>query len=302
MRHRRIGGTDAPKVMGLSKYGSPIDVYARVAEGRDNPIDPFTARRGHLLEPVIRELSKDLYGWALAPRDYSKPLVVMDERREWCAASPDDLLADQDAGIDYKSVDPRGGVGYGEEGTDQVPPDVLIQCVHYMAALDRPRWYVVAYFGGNDLRRYVLARDLELESMWTEACARFWVDYVLAKRPPPPDSSEGYLSWLMERRKPQGETLQATPEAEKWARQLASAREAIAKAERAESEARNQLVALLGDAQRLVGDGWTLGTQSRKSTAWKAAAEAAGVSREVLERHTSTTTFPVFRESKEKKP
>lgn len=295
-RHRRIGGTDAPKLMGLSKYGGPIDVFARIVEGKENAIDPFTAKRGKLLEPVIRELGRDRYGWALKPH----PGIILDREREWCASSPDDLLADEEAGIDYKSVDPRGGAAYGDEETDQVPFDVFVQCTHYMAALDRPRWYVVAYFGGNDLRRYFLERDLDVEAAWLEACERFWVDHVMPKRPPPPDASSSYLEWLMERRSPTGDSLEASSTAEEWARRLMRARVVMAEAEKAESEARNQLAAILGNAQRLTGDGWTFATQSRRSVAWKAAAESAGVPKEILEQHTSTSTFPVFREREKK--
>lgn len=297
MRHRRIGGTDAPKVLGVSKYGGGIDVYRRVVDGDPGTIDPFLAKRGRLLEPVIRELSRDLYGWSLRPH----PGVLLDPRRDWCASSPDDLLADDEAGVDYKSVDPRAAGAYGEEGTDDVPLDVYLQCVHYMAALELPRWHVVAYFGGNDLRRYTLHRDGEIEATWEKACSEFWRLYILPRRPPPPDASDSYLAWLMERRpKELGPVARASAQAEDWAARLREARKAKAAAEELEAEARNHLVAELGSAQRLLGDGWSLSTQSRKSTAWKAAAEAARIPQDIVEQHTTSTTFPVFREQKGK--
>jgi len=296
VRHRRIGGSEAAKVMGLSKYGGPIDVYRRLVEGQVDEFDPFLSKRGHLLEPVIRELSRDKFQWSLAPN----PGVVLDKQREWCAASPDDLLADQDAGVDYKSVDPRGGSDWGEEGTDQVPIDYLFQAVQYMAVFGKSQWHFAAYFGGNDLRCYTVQRNLDLESAWDEGCSKFWVDHVMAKAPPAPDATEQYGSWLIKRYRSNGTTAAASPEAERWASELRQARLLQEQAETRVREARNHLMALMGEAERLKGDGWSFRYQSRTTTSWKQLAESLGVASDVIAKHTKTSTFATFREDKKK--
>lgn len=294
--HRRIGGTDAPKLMGMSKYGGPTNVYARIVLGEQNDIDPFTAMRGQLLEPVIRELSRVKYGWELDKH----PGIIMSPDLEWCASSPDDLLKSEDAGIDYKSVDPRGFGDWGDENTDQVPTDYLIQCTHYMAALDRPRWYVCAYFGGNDLRRYVIERDPELEHDWKVACSDFWQRYVVTKTPPPPDDTASYGEWLVRKYKSNGTTVTAGPDAEEWAKRLSQTKEQIKALEEQEREATNHLQALLGEGERLRGDGWLLRYQERSSTSWKGICEEVGVPQDLVTKYTNKTRYPMFRQEKRK--
>lgn len=293
-RHRRIGGRDAAAILGFSKYAGPIDAYARIVEGRENSIDPFHAKRGQLLEPVIRELAVMKYGWELAPN----PGVTLDPKREWCAASPDDLL--WEGGVEYKSVDPRLYREYGEEDTDEVPPDHLIQCAHYMAVFDQPCWWVVAYFGGSDLRRYLIRRDLELEGLWEDTCARFWRDHILAMSPPPPDATEGYQAWLAQKYPSvlSPYLLPATPEATRWVEQLKAAKAAAKEAEAKEQEARNNLQALIGAADGIEGDGWKMTwkwTKGAPRTAWKTIVEEAGISPELVAKHTKQDGHRTFR-------
>ena len=295
-RHRRIGGTDSPKLLHMSKYGGPSAVYRRIVLGEANDIDPFTAMRGQMMEPVTRGLSQIKYGWKLAPH----PGIIESAEYEWCAASADDLLADENAGVEYKSVDPRGYSDWGDEGTDQVPTDYLIQCTHYMAAFDRPRWYICAYFGGNDLRRYVLQRDLDLEETWRSVCETFWREHVLTKTPPPPDSTPDYGEWLIRRYKSNGTTVSAGPEAEGWATRLRETKAQIAALEEQEREATNHLQQLLGEGERMKGDGWLMRYQERTSTSWKGICEELGAPTELVTKYTGKTRYPMFRQEKKR--
>jgi predicted phage-related endonuclease len=132
-----------------------------------------------------------------------------------------------------------------------------------------------------------------------ESCAKFWRDYVETKTPPPIDGSASCSEWLKTNYPNDARpVVDAPPGAEKWARQLREARAALEVAEAKEKEARNQLVALIGDAAGIRGSDWSVSyrqAKGRASTNWEAVCREAHVSPVLIEKHTARTPYRVFR-------
>ena len=69
-----VGGSEAPAVMGVSRYRSAIDVYADKVGATKPQIKPGQAAlfaRGHLLEPVIAGIYSDVTGRKVIDRGYN---------------------------------------------------------------------------------------------------------------------------------------------------------------------------------------------------------------------------------------
>lgn len=73
---------------------------------------------------------------------------------------------------------------WGEDGTDQVPPHVLIQVHGQMYATGAQRAYVAAWIGRRGFLLYPINRSEALIKKCVEAAEVFWNDHVLKGVPP----------------------------------------------------------------------------------------------------------------------
>lgn len=92
---------------------------------------------------------------------------------------------------------------WGTPGTDEVPLEYLIQGQWFMRAtgarVDQPRVTRVDYpvlFDKERYEIYSVTYDVELAGTLEEVNDRFWADYVLPRREPPPDTSARFREML----------------------------------------------------------------------------------------------------------
>jgi putative phage-type endonuclease len=293
---RGIGGSDAAKILGVSKFGGPIDVYRKIVEGHDYP-ENIAMTRGKLLEPVIRELYRMETGAAL-----EGPKRI---RKDWARASLDDVAIreGQRIVVEYKSANIRQAHEWGD-ADDDIPTDYRIQVAWYLHWSGLARADLAVFLGGADLHIYPVSRDLELESMVLEGCERFYRDHIVAKKPPEVDGSWSCSEWLKERYPvDKGPVIQADEVAEEWARKLFAARAAKERAEKDEYEARNKLISRIGDAAGIEGDGWRISytqTKGKPTLDVKALCAAFGIKDSDLSRYEKRTPYRMFRPTERK--
>lgn len=302
IRKTGIGGSEVAAVLGLSPWARPIDVWRAKVEGRILE-ETLPMRRGRLLEPAVCQWYAEDTGAELeecGTLRHPKSKVLL--------ATPDRLARMPDGGVrvlEAKTANFRMLQHWGDAGTDDVPDYYLVQVAAEMGCAALPAGDLAVLIAGDDFRIFHLQRDLELEAMILDGCERFWRDYVVTGKPPPPDSSDRYADWLKERYpESSGPMLAAPPGVERWVEQLRIAREAAAHAEQAETEARNHLVSLIGDADGMEGDGWRITNRSvkgRAKTDWEAVAKAAGASEKLIQQHTNRGAgyrrfLPTFKE------
>lgn len=284
---RRIGGTDISRIIGVSPYGGPIDAWRRIVEGYSPP-ENDAMRRGLRLEPVVRQLYLDETGARL--REH--PGVVLSKKHAFMAASVDDMAVRDGSEVvcEWKTAGIRAARDWGTEG-DEVPTAYLVQVAWYLAATELHAADLAVLIGVDDFRVFRLIRDMELEAMLVERAESFWRDYCLTGKPPPPDASDSYKDWL-QRRYPEarGLTIDATPEVEALALQLRKAREEKGEAEAREQRYRNELIALMGDADVLRGEFGRITYKNVKSAAktdWEAVARELNPPEHVIQKYTA---------------
>lgn len=287
LRRQGLGSSDIPAVAGLSRWRTPLDVWLDKT-GRA-PVVPTTAamRRGIALEPVIGELYEERFGTNL-----ERGTTVIDERRPWRLCTPDFLVIRDDK--PFCVVEAKAPAfltdDWGDDGTEEVPEDYAIQIqwqldILYLDPAD------LAALIGNNFRVYHLRHDPEICGLLTEIGERFWHDHVLADKIPDVTASESDLAYLL-MRFPRNESplIDATTEIEELARHLFSAQAQKAEGEAAFKEYRNKLIALIGNADGVKGDGWKITWKKSKDsekTDWKAIALALNASQELINTHTT---------------
>lgn len=180
---RRLGATDAAKLLGLSKYGGPADVYRRVVEGHE--VKPNKQMlRGTREEPRVRALYVAETGAELL--ECVMPLVLEHPERSYMTCSPDAVTTDNVL-VELKTASAWA------RGWELGPPlDYVLQCAHSMYVGDFARCHLYAARGTDSgdsfhverCELYVLERDAELEAAIVGACERFWTRHVVPRVPP----------------------------------------------------------------------------------------------------------------------
>ena len=186
MRPGIIGASEAAKVLGVSRWGGALDVYLDKT-GATPPIEENDAMRlGTLLEPVVQAEYERQTGetietgipmflhpvtpWIAATIDGARG---GDIRKPWEAKTTSRYLADQ----------------WGEEGTDDVPNDALVQCQQQLYVTGGEVVALAVLIDARTLRTYRVHRCEELIDQLVAAETELF-QRIQNLDPPEPDFSK----------------------------------------------------------------------------------------------------------------
>jgi putative phage-type endonuclease len=178
-REKGIGGSEAPAVLGLSKWKSPYQVW-KDKQGLSGEREPSSAMEwGLLLEPIIRQKYSDVTG-----RIVKLPGHLKDDKYPFMLGTLDGITDDNRV-LEIKTA--RDAREWGEVGTDEIPQAYLIQVQHYLHITKLSVADIAVLFGGSEFRIYEVPADRELQDMMIEREAEFW-EMVQKGIPPEPVS------------------------------------------------------------------------------------------------------------------
>jgi putative phage-type endonuclease len=177
LRNRRTGitGTDVGKIMGVSKWGSPQDVW-KDKVGISQPIeDNESMLWGRILEDVIAME----YSRRNAVR-YYKPETLRG-KEDWMIGSPDGIIVndsnEDEYGLEVKTSRSLKTFSNG------IPADYEYQCRWYMMICDLPYWDLAALIMGSQYQQFRVMRDNDIEEQMIKTCGDFWFNHVKALVP-----------------------------------------------------------------------------------------------------------------------
>lgn len=173
-RRDSIGASEAAAVCGLSRYAQPLDVYNSKVHwtgGKVSRHDQTTPemRRGHIFESAVLQLYGDKIGGTL----YTDVPMLIHPQHKWMVATPDALWTPTDTGnlpwsynLDYIPVDAKTTMKwseFGEEGTDEIPQEYVLQAQQQMAVTGAVRCDLpVLKSSSFDVTVYTVHRNEEL--------------------------------------------------------------------------------------------------------------------------------------------
>jgi putative phage-type endonuclease len=181
LRYRRlgIGGSDAPAIAGLSRWGNPLSVYLdKVSDTTPSEEETEAQFWGKELEPKIAEAFQKRSGLKVRNCNF----ILQHPKYKWMLANIDREVIGlpHKAGLECKNASQYKAKEWADELT---PEEYLVQCSHYMMVTGWPVWFLAVLVGGNKFEWRRLERDMELEKYLFKAEADFW-QLVLAKTPP----------------------------------------------------------------------------------------------------------------------
>jgi len=207
LRTQGIGGSDVAAVMGMSKWKSPIEVWAeKTGQVVDHEPDEAKEERfhfGHVLEAIVANEFEERTGLKLR-----KQGLIRSTQYEWALADVDRMIVGKPWLLECKTADSWRAEEY--EG-DNIPVQYYLQIQWYLFVTGCEKAYIAILFGGNHfMYKEVPRNDEDINAMVT-ACKDFWENNVATKTPPPADSSEMYSSYLSQNTKYQDNAVLDMP-------------------------------------------------------------------------------------------
>jgi putative phage-type endonuclease len=286
LRRGRITSSVAAGCLGLSPYLSPADAWARILEPEAYSDDgnPDCFERGNILEPTLLDWASEKLG---QPYVLGQTVTIED----WAADTVDGVLADGNL-LECKTVSARASDGWGNDGTEDVPDFVKIQCYWHMHHYPQAKICYVPFLGdwGLELRCYQVARHQPTIDTLVSALRQWHAAYVVTKTRPPGAMD----SKVRDRMAARSDTLKVMDEVPDELAGLVADYLAAKQAEEAahalKSEAREAIKDAMGRYKSAKTDAWGITYGTRKGSArtdWKAAALELGITEELKQQHTS---------------
>lgn len=197
LRHRRIGSSDVPALLGLSRYSGPWDVYERLVLGAPASEPSPEQLRGIRLEPRVLATYARKTG-----RDVQRtPPHTLYSREQWATSTPDarsgDLLveAKTDRHADRWGPDGERISRWEPDAARIVRPDYYLQVQHQLWTLEADAADLAVLVPGDDpflpeLRVYRIDRDDELLGRLVPRLRAWWDRHIVGREPPELDGSE----------------------------------------------------------------------------------------------------------------
>lgn len=173
-----LGATDASAVLGMSRWSTPLSVWAEKI-GLVPPKDLSRNRaviRGTKLEPYVSDLFEEETGKKLAV----VPDTAYHPKYKFLAANLDRILPAEDAIVELKTANWRQKKEWAD---GQAPREHIIQVMHQLAVTGKPRAYLACLILGDDdpLTIRTIERDEAAIANLVKREIEFWRGFVETK-------------------------------------------------------------------------------------------------------------------------
>ena len=176
MRKHGIGGSEIAVIAGISKWSSPLDVWA-VKTGKVSGEQPDNNAMywGRKLESSVADWFSETTGKRIL-----KAGMYSDDFYDFFLATPDRLIAGESAGLEVKTA---SAYSMKEWENGKIPDAYMLQVQWYMGVMDFEKYYVAALIGGNTPLWYEVERDEKMIRNLRDIGLEFW-GHVVDGTPP----------------------------------------------------------------------------------------------------------------------
>lgn len=184
-RRNGIGASDAPTVLGLSKWSNRVELFQQKLGLLPPKESTQQMKWGSKLEPLIRAEFAEMSG---IPVSYwGAHTICVHEKNPWMRASLDGVaeIDGKQAIVEIKAV----SAAQKESWERELPVYYQAQMQHQMAVTGFDSAMLVVLFGGQDLQWYPVQRHPEFQELLMREEQSFW-DAVESRDPPSPQTPD----------------------------------------------------------------------------------------------------------------
>lgn len=274
-----LGATDTPKILGLSKWGSPLSVYQSKVDPPTPDESSLPAWLGLKLQSTVGELYTAATGQRLRAanghyRHKTHPWLVC--HLDFRGLHRPNLLVEAKTRAYMK--------GWGADGTGEIPDDVWAQVQHEMMVTGATETHVAVLFGHHTFRVYQIFRHDAFIAGLMDKLDDFWHNHVLARVPPLP-SAHPMDAQILADKYPENDPFYraATPTQMELVREYRAALTREAEAKQQVELLKNRLKDVIGDHLGLEGPFGTITWKKTKDSTRVGWEQVASLYRKALD-------------------
>lgn len=254
-RKRGIGSSDAPCLLGLSPFATAIDVYNdKINPEVEDDLASEKAEMGRYMEPVIASL----YSKKSDLRLRNDHHIRIHDQFPFLIANLDRIITSKNGNgpgiLEIKNSSHR----VLSKFEDNIPPYYFCQVQHQFLVTGYNWGKLVFLLDGWKLREFDISPDEEYINFLIEEEKEFWVNHVLKKVPPEPQTIEEINQ--VYKHSIEGSNLEATPETFKLYEELKSLNEKNENMKTRIEEIKFQLQMIMKNTEVLTFSGDVLAT------------------------------------------
>jgi putative phage-type endonuclease len=187
IRKTGIGGSDVAAILGISKYKTCAEIWSeKIGSGTAEKEETELMHWGNVLEEVIAvEYAKKNNVRLKEPTE-----TYRHKEYPFLLANPDRLIEGVNAILECKTANQYMTKDWGEEGTDCIPTEYLLQVAHYRYVTESDYVDIAVLIGGNCFKQYRYVKNEELESKMITKLCDFWKINVEGKTEPEPKTAK----------------------------------------------------------------------------------------------------------------
>lgn len=269
MRRLDVTSTESAALFGLSPYMTHFELWHRKASGQEPEFKVNDRMRwGNRLEAAIAHGIAEEQGWEIQPlKDYMRLAGLR------IGSSFDFVITNlrEPAHLEIKNVDFlafREGWIEHDDGSIEAPEHIEIQVQHQMLVSGFKRSFIGAFIAGNRGVVIERERDEQVIAAIKHRISEFWATIASGQQPDPimPDDAMAVIG-LNQYAQP-GKVLDASGDANIASLVLNYKAAAKAEADAAADKdvAKARLLEAIGDAERVLLDGWTISASLQADT------------------------------------
>jgi putative phage-type endonuclease len=252
-RTKYIGGSDAAGVLGLSRWKTPLEVWAlKTGQIPDPEVrNELAVELGNELEEVCARLFTKRTGKKVQRVNET----VYDKEHPFLAANLDRRIVGEDAVLEIKTA---GAWAAKQWEGEEVPQEVVIQVLHQLMVTGKSKGYACCLIGGNlDFHIKPVFRDDALIKQMREKEIHFWKTFVEPNvMPTIITKNDGDILNQLFPAGPDETPLELGDEANRWLDMIEGYKADAKALEALQDQAENEVKALLKDKQFAVTDRW----------------------------------------------
>lgn len=181
-RFTGFGASESGAAAGLSKYCTRLELYCRKRRLIPEVEDTEAMEFGRHNEPLVAKRGAGKLGIPI--RQYPCPMMRHPEH-PFMLATPDVIL-ESDELLECKTTNFRIARGFGEEGSDYLPDEIVCQGQQQMAVTGLSVCHVAVLIDGRTLKMFRIERNDDLIAGLIRAEAELW-ERVQNEDPPEPE-------------------------------------------------------------------------------------------------------------------
>lgn len=274
-RRSGIGGSDISAIVGLNPWKTPLQVWQSKVELQEDSTSEaaywgtvledvvakeYARRTGHKVQRVTTQMRHPEHPFAIANIDRAVVNTDIAGRVFW----RDGRLTTNRL-LECKTANGFAAKQWGEEGSDYVPDQYLVQCQWYMGITGAEFCDLAVLIGGQDFRTYSIAFDPALFADLLQAAADFWQLVENRIEPDPANYAEAVSKWS---KSDPAKIIEAGEELADALDKLQDIKAQAKQIEKQEDQVKNQILMAMQEAETMIYQGVrvaTCKTQTRTS-------------------------------------